>query len=146
MNNYRFSTVVLILTVWLLTPSPAMAVMPMADGSPLPQAVIDAQKAYWENYELQGIALRLRQIKMEKQKAAFEGRAFRSQVFNTSIPVLMGNYSDNAQIFDSADFQTLLFGANPTGSMTNYYDEVSYGQFHLTGSVYGPYTAPQTQV
>ncbi len=43
-----------------------------------------------------------------------------------------------------AQLQTILFGANPTGSMTDYYKEVSYGQTVVVGTVYGPYTLPET--
>lgn len=43
-----------------------------------------------------------------------------------------------------AQLQTILFGANPTRNMTDYYKEVSYGQTVVIGTVYGPYTLPQT--
>ncbi len=40
--------------------------------------------------------------------------------------------------------QAVLFGPNPTGSMTDYFKEVSYGQTVVVGTVFGPYTLPQT--
>lgn len=40
--------------------------------------------------------------------------------------------------------QAILFGPNPTGSMTDYYKEISYGQTVVVGTVFGPYTLPQT--
>lgn len=40
--------------------------------------------------------------------------------------------------------QAILFGPNPTGSMTDYYKEISYGRTVVTGTVFGPYTLPQT--
>jgi immune inhibitor A len=43
-----------------------------------------------------------------------------------------------------AQLQTILFGANPTRNMTDYYKEVSYGQTVVVGTVFGPYTLPQT--
>jgi immune inhibitor A len=43
-----------------------------------------------------------------------------------------------------AQLQAILFGANPTGSFTDYYEEISYGQTVVIGEVYGPYTLPQT--
>ncbi len=39
---------------------------------------------------------------------------------------------------------SILFGNNPTGSMTDYYREVSYGQTVVVGDVYGPFPLPQT--
>jgi len=47
----------------------------------------------------------------------------------------------------AAQFDSILFSAgnvNPTGSMTDYYLENSYGAFFVTGDVYGWYTMPQT--
>jgi len=43
-----------------------------------------------------------------------------------------------------ADFDSILFssGMNPTGSMTEYYKENSYGNFVVTGDVHGIYRMP----
>jgi M6 family metalloprotease-like protein len=46
-----------------------------------------------------------------------------------------------------ADFDSVLFSQghlNPTGSMTEFYLENSYGKFFVYGDVYGWYTLPQT--
>ncbi len=46
-----------------------------------------------------------------------------------------------------ADFDSLLFSEghlNPTGSMTEFYLENSYGKFYIYGDVYGWYRMPQT--
>jgi len=43
-----------------------------------------------------------------------------------------------------AQLQTILFGANPTRNMTDYYKEISYGQTVVLGTVFGPYTLPET--
>ena len=49
------------------------------------------------------------------------------------------------------DFDSLLFSNretdvihNPTGSMTDYYLEVSYEQFYIKGDIFGWYTMPET--
>jgi len=47
------------------------------------------------------------------------------QTDNFILPVLLGQYSDNAGTFTVQNFQNLLFDDNPTGTMTAYYDEVS---------------------
>jgi M6 family metalloprotease-like protein len=61
-----------------------------------------------------------------------------------SLPVLLGSYSDSSGLILPADFQTLLFGVNPTGNLTEYYDEISYGNFSLSGQVYGWFTADES--
>ena len=61
-------------------------------------------------------------------------------VFN--LPVIMGKFSDvSSTYFDSNDFQTLLFGDNPAGSMSDYYNEISYGNFSVDGTVLGWYSS-----
>ena len=61
-------------------------------------------------------------------------------VFN--LPVIMGKFSDvSSTYFSSSDFRNLLFGDNPTGSMKDYYDEVSYGIFSVDGTVSGWYNS-----
>lgn len=66
-------------------------------------------------------------------------------VDNFILPVLLGGYSDKAGTISNSSFQNHLFGSNPNGNMTQYYNEVSYGQFNLTGTVHGWFTADQTQ-
>jgi len=60
------------------------------------------------------------------------------------LPVLMGDTSDMVGTHATASLEAELFGNWPTGSMTDYYEEISYGQFQVTGSVYGWYRLPQT--
>lgn len=65
------------------------------------------------------------------------------QVDHFNLPVLLGEYSDSSGTLSIQDFQNLLFDNNPTGTMTEYYNEVSYGQFIIAGQVHGWYTADQ---
>jgi M6 family metalloprotease-like protein len=59
------------------------------------------------------------------------------------LPVLMINFNDTASTYTTADFNTLLFAT--TGfSMKKYYEEVSYGNFTVSGSVLGWYAAANT--
>jgi M6 family metalloprotease-like protein len=124
---------------------PAGAVQPPEADIELPVQVKAAQIELSRSYGESGIARRLRELKVQKETATKTGESFNLTPPAWNVPVIMGSYSDNANIFSSAQFQTNLFGANPTGSMTAYYNEVSYGQFSLSGTVYGPYTAAQTQ-
>ncbi len=61
------------------------------------------------------------------------------------VPVLLGEYSNSTGTYPAEDFQALLFdGPNPTGTMTEYYEEISYGAFSLDGTVYGWYAVAES--
>jgi M6 family metalloprotease-like protein len=58
------------------------------------------------------------------------------------FPVVAINYPDYANTYSRAAFDSLLFGPWPlSGSAQDYYRQVSYNQFTLTGAVAGWYTA-----
>ena len=59
------------------------------------------------------------------------------QADNFYLPVLLGSFSDRKGSYSVADFQNRFFDNNSSGTITDYFDEVSYGQFKLTGSVFG---------
>ncbi len=72
-----------------------------------------------------------------------------------AVPVILVDFSDNewsagtsttVAMFDSLLFSDSSQGGviNPTGSMTDYYMQTSYGQMYVTGDVYGVYRAPKT--
>ncbi len=62
------------------------------------------------------------------------------------LPVVLGGYSDGPFGFYSKfQFQDSLFNNNPSGAMSDYYAEVSYGQFSVTGTVYGWFYLLQSQ-
>ena len=62
------------------------------------------------------------------------------------VPVLLGKYSDVSNTyFNSSDYNQLLFGENPTGSLTEYFDEVSYGNISVDGIVEGWYQSNLNQ-
>jgi len=57
-----------------------------------------------------------------------------------NMPVLLGQYSDVSETYFSAtDFNNLLFDNNATGTMSEYYDEISYGAFEVDGEAKGWY-------
>jgi hypothetical protein len=58
------------------------------------------------------------------------------------IPVILAEYANVADPYPPATLDTVLFGANPTGSLTDYYDEVSYGNITVTGTVFNWATLP----
>lgn len=80
-------------------------------------------------------------LKMARGEIAFHKLA--PAQFN--LPILLGQFADSTGTFSTQDFQNLLFDNNSTGTMTQYYNEISYGQFTITGTVYGWFTADQGQ-
>jgi len=62
---------------------------------------------------------------------------------NFLVPVLPTLYNDTPTAPQaSASLQLELFGPSTTGSMTDYFEEVSYGNLNVTGTVYGWERAP----
>ncbi len=61
------------------------------------------------------------------------------------VPVFLAKYSDTgADPFPAGDLQTELFdGPWPTGTMSEYYKEISYGMLSLDGTVFDWITLPQ---
>ncbi len=61
------------------------------------------------------------------------------------VPVLIGDFPNLGSFYTREEFQTMLFdGPWPTGTMTDYYHEVSYDNLTLDGSIYGWYEVPET--
>ena len=64
-----------------------------------------------------------------------------------NLPVILAKYSDvNDTYFSANDFQNLLFDNNPMGSMKEYYNEISYGNFSVDGVSRGWYQSDFTMV
>ena len=75
----------------------------------------------------------------------FRKQHTRDEQININVPVLLGKYSDQAQTYFSAsDFNQLLFDNNPTGTMTDYFNEISYGMLHVDGFANGWYQSSMT--
>jgi len=66
---------------------------------------------------------------------------------NGSFPVVCGKYSDSgSDDWPVSQMQMQLFdGPWSTGTMRDFYHEISFNQFHLDGNVYGWYTTTLTQ-
>lgn len=65
-------------------------------------------------------------------------------VDTVNAPVLLGQYSNATPIHSAQTFQQMLFdGPHPTGTMTDYYLENSYGQLFMTGTAHGWYVMPR---
>ncbi|MCE5273344.1 M6 family metalloprotease domain-containing protein [bacterium] len=81
--------------------------------------------------------MRARRVLRERIAAGRTDLAATLRSDKFSLPVLLGNFGDLTGTYSQEEFQNNLFGANPNGSMIDYYKEISYGQFELSGQVYG---------
>ena len=61
-----------------------------------------------------------------------------------NMPVLLGKYSNTTTYFTAQDFQNTLFDDNATGTMSDYYDEISHGGFTVDGTAHGWYQSTYT--
>ncbi|HPG40720.1 MAG TPA: M6 family metalloprotease domain-containing protein [bacterium] len=72
---------------------------------------------------------------------------YRQAPVTVDLPVLCVRFADvKREEWPIADLQQMLFGAWPTGSMQDYYREVSYSRFIPDGDVYGWYQATGNSV
>ena len=62
-----------------------------------------------------------------------------------SALTLMGQYTDLEGNYTQEEIQAKIYdGPNPTGTVTEYYTEVSYGQLYFTGDAKGWYDLPRS--
>ena len=99
-----------------------------------------------EKTSIDGNVARIIQQRKAARLSGHSGSGYAVQTASAmAVPLLIGTYSNSSNSFSPTEFDDQIFNNNPTGSMVDYYDEVSYGQFQLSGQTYGWYTAPQTQ-
>ncbi|HET6348116.1 MAG TPA: M6 family metalloprotease domain-containing protein [Candidatus Krumholzibacteria bacterium] len=134
--------------VCLLVSSPALPVTSPRNGGALPDAYFQARardgKAFTVEHGWAQKAARLRAERQAYLAAPGSNPSFAAQTFPVAdtlrVPVLPVYFSDQATPpTTSAALQAQFFGANATGSVTDYYHEVSYNQLTVTGTVY-PWT------
>ena len=94
----------------------------------------------------EGIQIRLRPALDIGAEARHHGGDSLSNVVpptgTVNVPVILITFNDRTQTYSIADFQDLLFGDHPAiatgpGSMKDYYEEISYGRFSLSGGPAG---------
>ncbi len=107
----------------------------------------------WEDYVAQDIINHQRGIDNPPQTRANAIKALGENgvVDTVHVLILLVDFSDKpytggAVAATPAQFDSVLFsqGLNPTGSMTEFYLENSYGKFFISGEVYGWFRMPQT--
>jgi immune inhibitor A len=65
---------------------------------------------------------------------------------NVKVVIVLVEFTDQRMSATAAHFKDLFFskGVIPTGSVAEYYEEVSGGLMSITGSILGPFTLPRT--
>ncbi len=142
-RQFSFCQAVTLLTLLLLV-SVSGAVMPPRPGSDakLPEAAAALRAAGFGRISRPAIT---RHVVQGISPTAGETDAAKAVVDGTRfLPVLLGDTSDRVGTYAAASLQAELFGSWPTGSMTDYYAEISYDHFQVTGSVFGWYRLPLT--
>jgi M6 family metalloprotease-like protein len=69
---------------------------------------------------------------------------------DVDIPVLLANFNDTSTNYSASQFDSLFFDDNPSiatgpGSLSDYFEEASHGQFNFGGDVYGWYTGDNSK-
>ena len=102
---------------------------------------------FWEKMEQQGIGQSYGDPGWMKKISNLKNDPSRDSQLEFYLPVLLGQYSDVTDTyFTASDFQNLLFDNNSTGTMKQYYDEISYGNFLVDGTTGGWYQSTYTMV
>lgn len=118
---------------------PKKGVTPPANFSELKQNI---EKDYKSGFYAR--KMEARQLLREKIK---NGSLSKSALNTDTVfaLTLLGKYSDSEPMYSTIDFQQKLFdGPNPTGTLKDFYNEISYGQMYMSGKCIGWYPVPGT--
>lgn len=122
------------------------ATIPPKTGIKAPQHFIDFQKMVQPHYAEGYYAEKFRQRK-ELREQISNGLITEQVLGQDTIfaLTLLGQYPNLSASYSQQQFQDLLFdGSSPTGTVTDYYEEVSYDQLYFTGTCSGWYNMPGT--
>ncbi len=118
-----------------------LASSPAKPGIVASDKVIQFTSRMAGDYAQGGLVEKMQRIKESNiQLAKSSSRGVREEVF-VSFPVILGsypNYNDLDTVVSKLQYE-LFDGPWPTVTMAEHYAEMSYGQFHLSGTVYGWY-------
>ena len=105
----------------------------------------DFPEGVLENLRSQGIGEFYGDPGWMKKIENLKGQNSRNIQSEFNLPVLLGKYSGSTTYFNESEIDDLLFGNNPTGSMKDYFDEISYGNLLVDGTVGGWYQSSLNQ-
>ncbi|MFH1688121.1 MAG: M6 family metalloprotease domain-containing protein [bacterium] len=142
-------------TIWLvlllgtvLVSSSILAVSPTKEAIEKWKAegVWEQKVANWKAFKAAGGCSPEEHTPLDRAKRK-ERLALGEEVVDTvNVIVLLAEFSDNPAGSQPNQFDSILFSQdklNPTGSMTEFYMENSYGTFFIKGDIYGWYMMPE---
>lgn len=149
---FVFSLIIMIVAVLASTAS-AVAPTEEALAKWKSEGVLDQKLASWHAFLAKGGCSPSHYLSKNRPGSSVSAAADPNAVDTQQVLVLLVQFSDNlfttppggiTNAFDSILFSDKTSGGrvNPTGSMIDYYSEVTYGKLKLQGNVYGPYMAP----
>jgi M6 family metalloprotease-like protein len=126
---------ILTLTLLFILVNEMSAIRPPRPGViPSPQVIKEfqeIQKDYNTGYWAEKIDARYKLLQENPELFHTQKELFVDSIY---APTLLGYFTDLPPVYTNTQFQALLWdGPNPTGTVTDYYREVSYGKMHLSG-------------
>ena len=124
-----------------LISSALLAHAPAKPGVQPSERIQEMHPLFEATYTEGGVAKRMAHFRTAREQG------IRDEV-SMSFPVLMGYYADDTGpewMVESLQ-EELFDGPWPTPTMAEHYEEMSYGQFHLSGTVYGWYELSENGV
>jgi M6 family metalloprotease-like protein len=134
----------------------AAALVAPRDGGRLPQAFYDIKAKDPSAFTMKRAWIQKKERIRARREAFLAERAAEGPLMLTSlpeeyavsgtiqVPVFLCEFNNRPAPFDSVTMQNQLFGNNPSGSVTDYYQEASYGYLTMTGTVYDVVTLEQS--
>jgi len=141
--NIKFMLPLLLSMLYVFT---ATAIEPPRKGVTPPKDFKQIQQNIAQSYDQGYYAQKMSLRKALKERIARGEISAKNLVADTVFALaLLGKYSNSSPIYTDQDFQKNLFdGPNPTGTMTDFYKEISYNQMYMTGNCKGWYQVPGT--
>lgn len=114
-------------------------------GVKMPTRVKKALQLMAESHRESNLAKMLQKRK-DRLASGKLARADLAQAITTlNLPLVLGTYSNSAESYSRDAMHNQIIASNPTGTMVDYYREVSYGQLEISGQTAGWLRAPQSQ-
>ncbi len=139
------NTINAILVFFLLSLTSSFAQVSPQKGVTIPPHVKEFHKMIQKEYTRGFYAEKFQERKQLREKIA-QGLLPESTLATDTVNALtlLGQYTDLSGFYTQQEFQSKLYdGPNPTGTITDFYKEVSYDQLHFSGDAKGWYTLPR---
>lgn len=129
----------------IVVTSAALATVPPSNKGPFPEHLRSSLKRIQSEYHEGYWAEKFKNKFLQLSKHSLQKTTSAAATETVHVPIIFGKYSNSTSSISTETFQQLLFdGPNPTGTMTQFYLENSYGQLLMTGKCLGWFPTPRT--